>query len=71
MKNVKTNVLFDRLYESLKNSRQNKVTRKQMQDEKEKEEAAAAKVIQEAEAVMVPETRSAPNKIQAKLRMRR
>ncbi len=70
MKNFKTNLLFDRLHESLKNFRHNKVTQKQMQDKKEKEEkeeAAAAEVVQDAEPVKVPKTKSVPNKIQAKL----
>ena len=66
MKNVKTNVLFDRLHESLKNSRHNKVTRKQIQDKKEQEENALAEVVQGAAAVTVPKTRSAPVKIPAK-----
>jgi hypothetical protein len=65
MKNVKTNILFDRLHESLKNSRHNKVTRKQMQDKKE-EEAAKAEVEQGAAIVTVPKTTKAPIKIPAK-----
>jgi hypothetical protein len=42
------------------------MTLKLMQDKQEKAEAAAAEVIQETAAVTVPQTRSAPNKIQAK-----
>ena len=67
MKNVKTNILFDRLHESLKNSRHNKVTRKQIQEKKEKEEAAADEVVQNtAAAVNEPKNSAAPIKIRAK-----
>ncbi len=66
MKNVKTTFLFDRLHESLKNFRHNKVTRKQMNAKKEKEEAAAAEAVQEVAAVAVSKMRPAPTKLSAK-----
>jgi hypothetical protein len=64
MKNVKVNVIFDRLHDSLKNSRHNKVTRRALLRIKELEAAAEAAEAAPAEVGepkrTIPKAKTAP-----------